>query len=247
MTTAPEDLARRVLYRDAHVLVIDKPAGFAVHRGPGGGPNLEGLLDTLRFGYKERPELGHRLDRDTSGCLALGRNRKGLARLGALFREGKVEKFYWAVVANSPPVDEGTIDRPLRKITRRDGWHMAIDPQGHHAVTHWRVLGRGEGMSWLECRPATGRTHQIRVHAASLGCPILGDKQYGRAGEVWSRGHLMLHARRLVLPLKEGMPPVDVTAAPPPHMRAALSACGWREEASGAAPLRLSGASSGAA
>lgn len=247
MTTAPEDLARRVLYRDAQVLVIDKPAGFAVHRGPGGGPNLEGLLDTLRFGYKERPELGHRLDRDTSGCLALGRNRKGLARLGALFRESKVEKFYWAVVANSPSADEGTIDKPLRKITRRDGWHMAIDPQGHHAVTHWRVLGRGEGMTWLECRPATGRTHQIRVHAASLGCPILGDKQYGRAGEVWSRGHLMLHARRLVLPLREGTPPVDVTAAPPPHMRAALAACGWREETPDAAPLSLSGASSGAA
>ena len=224
------DLARRVLYRDAQILVIDKPAGFAVHRGPGGGPNLETLLDTLRFGYKERPELGHRLDRDTSGCLALGRNRKGLARLGALFREGKVEKIYWAVVAGAPPEEAGTIDTPLRKITRKDGWHMAIDSKGHHAVTHWRLLGRGEGMSWLECRPATGRTHQIRVHVASLGCPVLGDRQYGAPGEVWSRGPLMLHARRLVLPLKPDSPPVDITAPPPPHMRAALQACGWRDE-----------------
>lgn len=223
------DLAARVLYRDAQVLVIDKPAGYAVHRGPGGGPNLEALLDTLRFGYKERPELGHRLDRDTSGCLALGRNRKGLARLGALFREGRAEKTYWAVVAGRPPADAGTVDRPLLKITRKDGWHMAIDPKGHHAVTAWRVLGQGEAMSWVEFVPTTGRTHQIRVHAASLGCPILGDRQYGRPGEVWSRGPLLLHARRLILPLKEGTP-IDVTAPPPGHMRSALLACGWKEE-----------------
>lgn len=228
---APDDLARRVLYRDAQILVIDKPAGVAVHRGPGGGPNLETALDALRFGYKERPELGHRLDRDTSGCLALGRNRKGLARLGALFREGRVGKTYWAVVAGAPPQDQGRIDRRLHKVTRKDGWHIAIDAKGQAAATGWRVLGRGEGMSWVEFQPETGRTHQIRVHAAALGCPILGDRQYGRPGEVWSRGPLMLHARRLILPLKEGAPPVDVTAPPPPHMHAALVACGWKSTA----------------
>ena len=112
-------LVGRVLYRDGLILVIDKPAGIAVHPGPGGGPNLESGFDALRFGLPHPPALAHRLDRDTSGCLVLGRHPKALRRLGALFAEGKVEKVYWAVVDGRPPQDQGRIDSGLRKLSAR--------------------------------------------------------------------------------------------------------------------------------
>lgn len=229
--TEPE-LSARILYRDALVIVLDKPAGIAVHPGPGGGPSLEDHFEALKFGFRDAPALAHRLDRDTSGCLVLGRHRKALGKLGALFRDGAVEKTYWAVVTGGPPEEAGVVDRPLLKVNGRSGWRVEIDRRGQKAQTEWRVLGRGEAMSWIEFRPKTGRTHQIRVHAASLGCPILGDHLYGPPGEVWSRGPLMLHARRIAIPLYAGKPPVVVEAAPPAHMKSALSACGWKEDPS---------------
>jgi tRNA pseudouridine32 synthase/23S rRNA pseudouridine746 synthase/23S rRNA pseudouridine1911/1915/1917 synthase len=223
------DLQARVLHRDGLMLVIDKPAGIAVHAGPGGGPNLEALFDALRFGWAKPPALAHRLDRDTSGCLVLGRHPKALRRLGALFASGRIEKTYWAVVHGAPPDAEGTIDRPLRKTSRRDGgWRMLADPSGQKAVTGWRVRGRGGDLTWLELRPRTGRTHQVRVHCALLGCPIVGDPLYGPLppdGTVLPPLHL--HARALAIPLKDGKPPVVVEAPPPPHMLAALGACGF--------------------
>src|SRR5208282_1996223 len=106
------------------------PAGIAVHPGPGGGPNLESGFDALRFGLPRPPALAHRLDRDTSGCLVLGRHPKALRRLGALFAGGKVEKVYWAIVAGIPAEAAGIIDAPLKKVTRRAGWHMTVDPDG---------------------------------------------------------------------------------------------------------------------
>ncbi len=120
-------LAERVLYRDGLILVIDKPAGIAVHPGPGGGPNLESGFDALRFGLRHPPALAHRLDRDTSGCLVLGRHPKALRRLGALFAEGKVEKIYWAVVDGRPPQGEGRVETGLNKLTRGSGWRMVVD------------------------------------------------------------------------------------------------------------------------
>src|SRR3954467_10329563 len=152
------NLADRVLYRDGLVLVIDKPAGIPVHAGPGGGPNLEHWSPLLRFGLARPPGLAHRLDRDTSGCLALGRHPKALRRLGRLFAEGKVEKVYWAVVAGAPPVPEGRIENRLLKQTRGTGWRMIVDAAGQEAVTEYRVLGSAGGRSWLELRPRTGRT-----------------------------------------------------------------------------------------
>jgi tRNA pseudouridine32 synthase/23S rRNA pseudouridine746 synthase len=212
-------LVGRVLYRDGLVLVIDKPAGIAVHPGPGGGPNLESGFGTLRFGLPHPPALAHRLDRDTSGCLVLGRHPKALRRLGALFAEGKVEKVYWAVVHGLPIEAAGRIEARVKKLSRSSGWRMAVDPTGQRAVTDYRVLGTTNGHAWLELRPRTGRTHQIRVHCAALGCPVVGDPVYGRAG---SPGPLLLHARSIALPLYPARVPIEVTAPVPPHMLASL-------------------------
>src|SRR6516165_4490377 len=123
-------LVDRILYRDGLILVIDKPAGIAVHPGPGGGPDLESGFDALRFGLPHPPALAHRLDRDTSGCLVLGRHPKALRRLGALFSGGLVEKVYWAVVEGRPPEAQGRVETGLRKLTRGTGWRIVVDPGG---------------------------------------------------------------------------------------------------------------------
>lgn len=222
----PQDIAARLLYRDGMMLIIDKPAGLAVHAGAKGGLHLMDLLDGLRFGLPRAPELAHRLDRDTSGCLVLGRHRKALARLGELFAGGGVDKVYWAVVVGNPPADSGTIDKPLKKLERRHGWRMVVDPSGQPSVTDWRVLGRTDRLAWIEARPRTGRTHQIRVHMKELGCPVLGDSYYGADPAPAERLHL--HSRRIGLqPLAPSKPAIRVEAPPPEHMLAALRACGW--------------------
>ncbi len=210
------------------MLIIDKPAGVPVHAGPRGGINLELYLEALRFGLPRAPALAHRLDRDTSGCLVLGRHRKALARLGRLFAAGAVEKAYWAVVAGGgPPAEAGRVDLALGKRSAARGWWMQPDPAGQAAVTDWRVLGRADGLSWLECRPRTGRTHQIRVHLAELGCPILGDPVYGPSGEAPPAVPLQLHARSIALPLYPTRPAVGAEASPPAHMLEALRRCGY--------------------
>jgi tRNA pseudouridine32 synthase/23S rRNA pseudouridine746 synthase/23S rRNA pseudouridine1911/1915/1917 synthase len=218
------NLIDRVLYRDGLVLVIDKPAGIPVHAGPGGGANLEHWFPLLRFGLPRPPGLAHRLDRDTSGCLVLGRHPKALRRLGRLFAEGRVEKVYWAVVAGIPAEPAGRIEAALAKQPRgTTGWRMVIDPAGREAITDYRVLGAADGRAWLELRPRTGRTHQIRVHCAVLGVPVVGDVAYGGpAGEP-----LLLLARSIALPLYPARPPIAVTAPVPPHMLAALVRLGY--------------------
>lgn len=229
-------LLDRILHRDGLVLVIDKPAGIPVHAGPGGGPNLEAGFDALRFGLPHAPALAHRLDRDTSGCLVLGRHRKALAKVGRLFQEGRVGKTYWAVLIGAPQEDAGRIDAPLLKRTGKTGWRMVIDPTGQESVTEYEVLGRGDGLSWVAFSPLTGRTHQVRVHAASLGCPVLGDPQYAEGDARRPGVPLHLHSRRIELPLSAKKPPLAVTAPVPPHMQDALTACGWTgEEAAPAA------------
>jgi tRNA pseudouridine32 synthase / 23S rRNA pseudouridine746 synthase len=253
----PEEMVSRVLYRDGLMLVIDKPAGFAVHRGPKGGASLEDHFDALRFGLPRAPALAHRLDRDTSGCLVLGRHRKALASLGLLFKHGKVGKSYWAVVEGAPDADEGRIELPLGRRDAARGWWMKPDTKGQPAVTTWRVLGRttreqahggrrcvpssdaGEGarsagaeegvsqrLTWLALEPLTGRTHQLRVHCAAMGFPIVGDAIYGAAPRSGGPG-LHLHAREVVVPLSKNRAPIRVTAPVPPHMRERLAACGW--------------------
>src|ERR671913_58916 len=138
-----EEIQARVLHRDGLMLVIDKPAGL--------------------------PVLAHRLDRDTSGCLVLGRHRKATASLGLLFKHGKIAKTYWAVVEGGPAEDEGTIDMPLGRLNVERGWWQKPDPEGQKAVTNWKVRGRGDGFCWLALEPVTGRTHQLRVHTSATG------------------------------------------------------------------------------
>jgi tRNA pseudouridine32 synthase/23S rRNA pseudouridine746 synthase len=213
-----EEIAARILYRDGMMLVIDKPAGIAVHRGPKGGPCLEDYFDALRFGLPRNPALVHRLDRDTSGCLVLGRHHKAIERLGLLFKQGKVQKSYWAIVEGHPAGDEGLIVLPLGRRDPRRGWWMKTDPSGLPAQTYWRVMSRAENVALLELQPLTGRTHQLRVHCASAGYPILGDSIYGRPGP----NALQLHARAITVPLYKNKEPVTAEAPPPAHMRAAL-------------------------
>ena len=215
---SPDFLLDRLLYRDGLILVVDKPAGLPVHAGPKRGPNLEDYLEALRFGLPGRPHLAHRLDRDTSGCLVLGRHKKALRRLGRLFEQGRVEKVYWAVVEGTPDPLERRIELPLEKrSTAARGWWMQVASEGGQAsITDVRVLASAGGRSLVECRPRTGRTHQLRVHLAAIGHPILGDPVYGGPLQVGRPGDpLLLHARSIALPLYASRPPVVVTAPLP--------------------------------
>ncbi|CAA7615639.1 putative enzyme [Magnetospirillum sp. LM-5] len=224
----PEEIQARILYKDQDVIVLDKPPGLAVHAGPNSPDHLELYLPQLCFGWAKPPRLAHRLDRDTSGCLILGRHDKAISRLGKLFMAHRIGKAYWAVTIGAPDTDCGTIDAPLLKLTGKGGWRMVIDPAGQPAVTDWRVLGRGDGMAWIECVPRTGRTHQIRLHLKALGCPLRGDAYYGPDPNPPMRLHL--HSRMVSIPpLSAGKPPIHAEAPPPDHMRAALAACGWSE------------------
>jgi tRNA pseudouridine32 synthase/23S rRNA pseudouridine746 synthase len=267
----PEEMLARLLYRDGLMLVIDKPAGFAVHRGPKGGDALDAHFDALRFGLPRAPALAHRLDKDTSGCLVLGRHRKALALLGKLFKQGKVGKIYWAVVEGSPGAEEGRIEIALSKRDETRGWWMKPDPHGLPSSTTWKVMGRfspppcgegsgvgvefdnaassndypppqpsptrGEGavsargdssrqLTWLALEPLTGRTHQLRVHCAEMGWPIVGDSIYGSAPRQ-AGPPLHLHAREVTVPISKNKPPVKVEAPVPAHMRELLAKCGW--------------------
>ncbi|PZN96946.1 MAG: RNA pseudouridine synthase [Alphaproteobacteria bacterium] len=197
-----------LLHRDTHLVIIDKPAGLAVHPGPQTPDSLEDFLPDLAFGNQRLPVISHRLDRDTSGCLIVARHPKAVKRVSQLFEAGQVSKVYWAVLESLPDDDSGTVDAPLHKISSAEaGWRMIIDRRGKRAVTHWQVIDRAARL--VEFRPETGRTHQLRVHAASLGHPILGDPVYG-AGN----GPMRLHARTITLPYDEAAP-LAVTAPLP--------------------------------
>ena len=202
----------RVLFIDGEALVIDKPAGLPVDRPRDGSLSLENHLESLKFGFKRWPVPVHRLDRDTSGCLLLSRNPKAHARFQQAFEQGAVKKRYLAVLAGVPDAEEGEIALALAKVsTREAGWRIVPDPAGKAARTAWRVLDAKDGRSLVEFRPATGRTHQIRVHAASgLGLPVVGDPVYGR-GEA---GGMLLHAAALTVP-RAGKDPILAEAPMP--------------------------------
>jgi 23S rRNA pseudouridine955/2504/2580 synthase len=236
---AARDLQRLVIYRDDHVVVLNKPHGMPVQGGPGISRHLDGLLDALRFGGADRPRLVHRLDRDTSGVLLLARTPGTAAKLAAAFRTRAVEKTYWAVVAGRPVPTEGRIELPLRRIGGARGERTEIadrdDKDAARAITDYRTLDHaGQKLAWLELRPLTGRTHQLRVHCVAIGAPIPGDVKYARPDQnnafsatvAGLPGELHLHARALALPHPAGGT-LLVEADLPPHMTQTFRTLGF--------------------
>ncbi|MGD7069649.1 RluA family pseudouridine synthase [Acetobacter sp. AAB5] len=199
---------------------MNKPAGLPVHAGPAGGPSVEDWFPLLSR-RKDGPWLAHRLDTDTSGCLAIALRKQPLLALQQAFATKTAQKTYWAVVQTGPQANTGRIDLPLEKQSSKKGWQMVASPSGTPAATKWKVLGRSKGLCWLELTLETGRTHQARVHCAAMGWPIVGDPLYGTPH---SEG-LHLLARSLTLPLS---PPITAVAPPRPGMVPALQACGWK-------------------
>jgi tRNA pseudouridine32 synthase / 23S rRNA pseudouridine746 synthase len=207
-----------ILFEDSRALVLNKPAGLPVHPGRARGPSVEDFFPAWRRG-KNGPWLAHRLDQDTAGCLLIARKKSFLLEAQALLAEGegRVEKIYWAILRGVPDGGAGEINAPLAKVTQGRLWSMAVTADGAPARTLWRVLGTHQGNALVEFSLLTGRTHQIRAHAAHLGHPVVGDPAYGDG-----QGKLSLLARRLVLSLAE---PVAATAPPPTHMAGFVEAC----------------------
>lgn len=205
-------LADRVLFIDAEAMVLDKPAGLPVDAPRDGALSVVNHLDSLRFGFTRPPLAVHRLDRDTSGCLLLARNPRIHKKLAAAFEAGTVEKVYLAVLDGVPEHSGGRIEMALNKVsTRQGGWRMVPERGGKAAVSQWQVVGLASGKALVRFTPQTGRTHQLRVHAASgIGIAILGDPVYGSG-----QGAMMLHAYHLSAP-RENHPAVAATAPLPP-------------------------------
>lgn len=204
-----------ILFQNDDIIVINKPAGLPVHGGPGGGETLDDYLHEFQFDKKMPPTLAHRLDRDTSGCLILGRTKTALRVLGRLFEQGRINKTYWAVLDGILSEKRMRIELPLAKITAQTNrWHMQVDPKGQIAISELSVLAEVNGYSWVELKPKTGRTHQLRVHCAAQNCPILGDKLYGTSSDL----PLMLHARALRIPYIQNEPAIIVEAPLPELM-----------------------------
>ncbi len=243
-----KEAERMVLYRDEHVIVIDKPPGLPTQGGPNIVHHLDGMLDAFRFGANHRPRLVHRLDRDTSGVLLLARTPGVAAKLAASFRTRAVKKTYWAIVVGRPVPTEGRIEVDLVRIEGFRGERVAVageyDTDVAKAITDYRTLDHaGRKLAWLELSPLTGRTHQLRVSCAALGAPILGDAPYGT--EVDGRNNaivdgfpaqLHLHARRLELPHPAGGT-LTIEARLPPHIVQSFRDLGFTQPPT-QAPLR---------
>jgi len=231
------DLQKLVVYRDEHVMALNKPHGLPVQGGPGIKLHVDGMLDALRFGAEDRPRLVHRLDRDTSGLLLLARTPGVAAKLAAAFRGRQVKKIYWAVVVGRPDPPSGKIDRALARIGGPRGERSALaaagDAKAAQSVTTYETLDVvAERFALLAMSPLTGRTHQLRVHAASIGTPILNDPKYGvehSQPEGFEPG-LNLHARALKFPHPDGGT-LSLEADLPPHMRDTFKALGFEAPA----------------
>ncbi len=241
----PKDLSKSdiafmqslVLYQDNDVIVLNKPAGIAVQGGTKTERHIDGMLDALRFGKNEKPRLVHRLDRDTSGVLVLGRTANSAARLAESFKTKEARKIYWAIVVGKPKLLSGKIDAPLSKLSGVGGGEqIKIDfENGQRAQTLYRVVDfLGQKAAWLEMSPLTGRTHQLRVHAAQvLNTPIVGDGKYGGDRSftlgLTNNNKMHLHARSIRVPHPvKGV--LEVTAPLPPHMQDSFSFLGFDEK-----------------
>jgi tRNA pseudouridine32 synthase/23S rRNA pseudouridine746 synthase len=212
-------LSDNVLFIDAEAIVVDKPAGLPVDEPRDGAISVANHLESLRFTFQRWPTIVHRLDRDTSGCLLLARTPRAHKIFQAVFEAGSVEKRYLAVLDGVPDAESGEIALPLAKVsTREDGWRMVVDERkgkGKAALTAWRRIAVQDGRSLVLFMPKTGRTHQLRVHAASgIGIPIVGDPVYGRPSP---RGgpKMLLHAWTIAVP-RGAKPPVKAVSPLPP-------------------------------
>ncbi len=226
-----------VLYRDDWILALNKPAGLAVQGGSRQKRHLDAMLDALRFGAEERPRLVHRLDKDTSGVLLLARSRAAAQALTAAFRDQATEKTYWAAVAGVPRPERGRVDLPLGKIGGGGRERMSSrSPAELQALTLYALAGRWRDQaSWLVLRPLTGRTHQLRVHCAAIGHPILGDGKYGGKAAFPASlplvKRLHLHAREIALLHPEQETTLRITAPLPLHMEQTWTELGFRSAA----------------
>ncbi len=230
-----EFLRSLILYEDKDVFVFNKPFGLAVQGGSGLTRHIDGMLPALASQRGDIPRLVHRLDRDTTGVLVVARTRKAAADLGAAFRARSTKKIYWALCAGVPRVKQGRISTFLAKGEDEHGdQKMKVVRQSgdaSHALTYYAVVDNSaQKLSWLSLRPVTGRTHQLRVHTAEMGHPIVGDPKYFNV-ENWElpgglQKRLHLHARRIVMPLPSGQT-LDVTAPLPQHMQQSWNLLGF--------------------
>ena len=220
-----------VIHRSKHALVLNKPPGLATQGGSKTFEHVDGLLDALQFEAESRPKLVHRLDKDTSGVLLLARTARAAAFFGKLFATRDTKKIYWAVTAGGPHLDDSLIDLPIGKQPGTGGEKMHVDEaEGQVAKSRFRVIDRAaDRAAFVEMQPLTGSTHQLRVHDAATGTPIVGDGKYGGkdaflTGNVSRKMHL--HARRLVIALPDGGT-LDVKADLPQHFAETLAGLGF--------------------
>ena len=235
-----ELLSRMLLHEDDKVFVLNKPAGIAVQGGSGVTRHIDGMLEAWTSPKGEKPRLVHRLDRDTSGVLVIARTRGAAQKLTAAFRERDTKKTYWALVRGVPRKREDKISTWLVKEQTADGDRMRIAKHGEegadHAVSYYRIVEQaGQNFAWLEMEPYTGRTHQLRVHAAHIGHPILGDPKYFEADTNWNfpggvQNRLHLHARHIDIPHPSGGR-LRVTAPLSPHMMQTWNLFGFDQNA----------------
>jgi len=229
-------LAKMLLYEDDAVFVLNKPAGLAVQGGSGVFRHVDGMLEAWRNKKGEKPRLVHRIDRETSGILVVARTRRAAQSLTASFRSRDSKKIYWALVRGVPHPKENKISTWLVKEKTPDGDKMRVCPHGtpdaDHAVSFYRVLDQaGHKLAWLEMQPYTGRTHQLRVHAAYMDHPIIGDDKYFFADDNWQlpggmQNRLHLHARSIRIPHPNGGI-LSCTAPLPPHMAQSFNLLGF--------------------
>lgn len=218
-----------VIYKDDNVIAINKPAGLAVQGGSKLSDHVDARLSALQFDAKEPPKLVHRLDKDTSGALLLARSAKAASTLSKAFASKRMEKIYWALIIGVPEIREGEIEGALMKSDEAVE-KVIVDEEGKKAVTAYRVIeALGNRLSWVELQPITGRTHQLRVHMAQMGHPIVGDGKYG-GRDAFIDGidlpkQLHLHARQIVIDNVFGKT-LDVAAPLPQHMQQSFKELG---------------------
>jgi len=224
------DLKDRILLIDDHVIVINKPSGLAVQGGSGQARHLDGMLAGLQFKASEPPRLVHRLDKDTSGALVLGRTRRSTQWLSRAFRERTTRKIYWALVAGVPRPRTGVVRSRLAKQSGQFGDRVKVTEVGKFAETRYATVeAAAQRISWLALMPLTGRTHQLRAHCVELGMPIIGDGKYGGADVAMKTvfaDRLHLHAWKLDLPHPAGGR-LSVEAPLPPALAESWRALGF--------------------